>query len=73
MDMARTARRKRGGLVTRCLPSLFKHARAQHSLRDTPDNSSSAISDTVVPEHSVQGSIWPPDGLHTRSYLTSNM
>jgi len=71
--MARSAGCRRDGLVTRCLPSLFKHARAQHPLRDTPDNSSSAIDDTVEPEHSVQGSIWPPGGLHARSYLTSDI
>jgi hypothetical protein len=73
LDMARSARCKRGGLVTSCLPSLFKHARAPHSLRDTPDNSSSATNDTVEPDDSVQGSIWLPDGLQARSYLTSDM
>lgn len=53
------------------LNTLFKYARAPHSLRDTPDNSSSVINDTVEPDACVQDSIWPPDGLHARSYLTS--
>jgi hypothetical protein len=53
------------------LNTLFKHAGAPHSLRDTPDNSSSGTNDTVEPDASVQGSIWPLDGLHARSYLTS--
>ncbi len=53
------------------LNTLFKHVRAPHCIRDTPENSSSATNDTAEPDASVQGSIWPPDGLHARSYLTS--
>jgi len=53
------------------LNTLFKYASAPHSVRDTLDNSSSVTNDTVEPDASVQGSIWPPDGLHARSYLTS--
>lgn len=49
---------------------LFNHAVAPHSLHDNPDNSNSVINDTVEPDASFQGSIWPPDGLHERSCLT---
>lgn len=56
------------------LNTLFNHASAPHSrhdtLRDTLDNSNSVTSDTVEPDASIPDFVWPPDGLHARSYLT---
>lgn len=53
------------------LNTLFKHANAPHSLHDTSDNSDSATNDTVKLDAPDDSPIWPPDGLHARSYLTS--
>lgn len=56
------------------LNTLFNHTSApqsrQDTLCDTLDNSSSVTHETIEPDAFVQASIWPPDGLHARSYLT---